>query len=112
MLAGDDFAALRVQLERSRRVGVSFDGAWSRAVDAVALSPSGRLAVEQTRDAWERAYAGEPPTPADHAVVIVATTLDGGLGRQSAPATPQTSGGVAARRQPTPHGHRRPCRRG
>jgi hypothetical protein len=36
-------------------------------------------------DARARAYVGEPPTRADRAVVIVATMLDGGLGKEKCP---------------------------
>jgi hypothetical protein len=52
------FAGVRRRLEESRERGVPFDEAWP-----VALAGCGtcRAALADTRDSWERAYAGEAP---------------------------------------------------
>lgn len=64
---------LRHALADARDEGVPFDEAWTTAVRALRGDLSERDnglwggALAGTRDAWRRAYSGEPATPADKA---------------------------------------------
>ncbi len=51
-------STVRVRLAQQRRVGTSFDQAWKMAVKG-AKGPT-HWALWETRDAWRRAYEGEP----------------------------------------------------
>lgn len=68
-------AVVRQELAQRRQAGEPFDGAWEAAVASV----RGRerdawlVALHGTRDAWLRAYAGEPLTRAEQAVSLVGT---------------------------------------
>jgi hypothetical protein len=75
-VSADDFAALRERLEHSRATGAPFEHAWSVAVDAVTLTPGGRAAIEDTADAWKRAYQRRPATMQDKAAARFAAMFD------------------------------------
>lgn len=83
---------LRQALADARAAGATFDEAWTAAT---AGYPE-RDVLDDTRDAWQRAYGRMPPTEGDRAAARLAALVDG-VG-EVAPATPQTSGGVVAAR--------------
>ena len=57
---------LRHHLEVLRRQGLSFDAAWSIGMDAIRGNGTRhwKMALEQTRAAWKRAYEGSDGDPA------------------------------------------------
>jgi len=62
---------LRERLRVARAAGVPFDEAWSLAGEF--MEPAIR---DSTRPAWERAYCGEPPTPAEEAVARLGVVFE------------------------------------
>ena len=59
--------------------GVPFDRAWSTALRDATHGAPYVAALSKTRDAWARAYHGDPPTPGEVAAgQLVAWLLDDG----------------------------------
>ena len=78
MAKSDDLASFRILLGILRAAGVDFADAWSACLppplpdrQRVAL----RSALDATRDAWARAYLGEPADRGEVAVSILAPLL-------------------------------------
>jgi hypothetical protein len=70
--------AFRLTLERARAAGAPFDEAWAAALRALPHSYEGdtlRKVLPDTREAWARAWAGEPPTSGDLACVALLEPL-------------------------------------
>jgi hypothetical protein len=63
-----------VRLADLRRNGASFDDAWPMALPP-AEAWLEREAMTATRDAWRRAYTGQPPTPLERAAARVFAML-------------------------------------
>jgi hypothetical protein len=69
----DDLATFRVVMAACRHRGWDFAAAWDLATLAVYPDPGEhtRDVLRCTRSGWERAYVGQPPTPADRAVSLL-----------------------------------------
>ena len=68
-------------MAQAHAAGVPFDRAWSSAVRGATHGAPYLAALDETRDAWKRAYHGDPPTRAEHAAgELVAWLLDDGDG--------------------------------
>lgn len=71
--------AFRLELARRREAGEAFEEAWREAKRTLPperyMHHDWRSAVEATRDAWARAWAGEPPTPGELAAAQLALVL-------------------------------------
>jgi hypothetical protein len=66
-------------MARAHAAGVPFDRAWSSALRGATHGAPYVAALSETRDAWERAYCGEPPTPAELAAgELLGWLLDAG----------------------------------
>jgi|ERR1035441_5825044 hypothetical protein len=63
---------IRESLARSRAKGRPFARAWE---DALAWAGAGhapvRVILDETRDAWRRAYERAEPTPGEHALILI-----------------------------------------
>lgn len=79
----DEIAIVRDSLCAAKRAGTPWDQAWH---DALQLVPPGeqdsdayllRAALSATRDAWRRAYRGEPPTRTDELGAFLSGYLTG-----------------------------------
>lgn len=66
----------RSALADSREHGQDFADAWGDALRTVKPSSDLRAILNDTRDAWERAYAREPVTDGDRAVVALAAIVE------------------------------------
>jgi hypothetical protein len=66
----DDLEHVREQLEAARRLGLSFETAWRRALRDVRARDV-QVALTETRSAWRSAYKREPPTRKHLAVVLL-----------------------------------------
>jgi hypothetical protein len=72
--------AFGLEMAERRAAGADFDTAWAQARDRI---PRGtredrtlRLALLDTREAWERAWAGEPVTAGERAAAALVGLLD------------------------------------
>lgn len=66
--------AFRLELARRRVLGEGFEEAWPRALRTIPYDRTGcplRDAFAQTREAWARAYEGEPPMPGGRACLTL-----------------------------------------
>jgi hypothetical protein len=82
--------AVRLELARRRRAGEPFDVAWAAVVGALPRergAPSWPTALARTREAWRRAYEGEPAEPGELACAHLLALL----------ADPEALGGDAYR---------------
>jgi len=78
-----ELARITASLRESRERGLPFDRAWRKARRSLGPTPVGfvaareraqlRAALTATRDAWRRAYVGEPPARPE---VVAAILLD------------------------------------
>jgi hypothetical protein len=62
---------LRGTLADAREHGQPFDAVFRRAVRAAGPKADLREAIYDTTDAWRRAYAGDPATPAETAALML-----------------------------------------
>jgi hypothetical protein len=78
---------VREQLTAAKLSGLPFDEAWTAA--SASLARTARLewgsALQETREAWERAYGDVPATGAEVAVAFLARTGDDFVWRDPAP---------------------------
>ena len=66
-------------MSQAHAAGVPFDRAWSTALRDATHGAPYVAALSETRDAWERAYHGDPPTQGEVAAgQLVAWLLDAG----------------------------------
>ncbi len=66
-------------MAQAHAAGVPFDQAWRSALRGATHGAGYVAALGETRDAWRRAYRGEPPTRGEVAAgELVAWLLDAG----------------------------------
>jgi hypothetical protein len=66
----DDLEHVREQLEAARRLGLSFETAWRRALRDVRARDV-QVALAETKDARRSSFKREPPTRGHLAVVLL-----------------------------------------
>ena len=74
-------------MAQAHAAGVPFDRAWSSALRGATHGAPYLAALDETREAWKRAYHGEPPTRGEVAVVCSyqpqrSAVRGGGIGKQ------------------------------